>query len=252
MDWTITAPRRPYFDPPRTENFRFFENQGSYGAYEDGDGDDDDGNANPINDYDSGSWSDANGGPISNDQSQLDTQTAESLANLLNRTSNLKVLSISTVKDFYRRRYRSLHLIYHLIILKDTIKFLQKLQTLEIRGKFFHPSFFITPPESCKKVVYEGLFSHEWFRRFVRCGFENVLYLRVRCRHNRQQTRRCETEFAPNKVLIKDVRVCGLKRCELRGVERITEGLEEALLRRNAGLEDYSRRRLEGIVARRL
>ncbi|EGX43276.1 hypothetical protein AOL_s00215g12 [Orbilia oligospora ATCC 24927] len=252
MDWTITAPRRPYFDPPRTENFRFFENQGSYGAYEDGDGDDDGGNANPINDYDSGSWSDANGGPISNDQSQLDTQTAESLANLLNRTSSLKVLSISTVKEFYRRRYRSLHLIYHLITLKDTIKSLQRLQSLEIRGKFFHPSFFITPPESCKKVVYEGLFSHEWFRRFARCGFENVLYLRVRCRHNRQQTRRCEKEFAPNKVLIEDVRVCGLKRCELKGVERITEGLEEALLRRNTGLEDYSRRRLESIIAKRL
>ncbi|KAK6520953.1 hypothetical protein TWF506_001189 [Arthrobotrys conoides] len=238
MDWTVTAPTIPFSEPAVTETFGSGI-EGGYGAYDD-------------DDNDQGSWSDANGGPISNDPSQLDGQLAYSLVDLLNRTTNLKVLSIYTVKDYYRRRYRPLLIQKYLILVRDAIKTHQTLHTLEIRGKFFHPSFFITPPESARKVVYEGIFSHDWFRRFSKCEFGGVLDLRVRCRHNRQQTRKFEREFAPNKVVIEDVRVCGLRRCELLGVGRVTEGLEEAVLRRNKRLVDDSRRRLEGVIAGRV
>ncbi|KAK6503244.1 hypothetical protein TWF481_008273 [Arthrobotrys musiformis] len=186
------------------------------------------------------------------DQCVFNHEIITALIEMLLQTVNLKYLSIRTSKHQPDVEYKNLRLAPEStpVVLRDTIKNIPKLHTLEIIGRFFHPSYFITPPESVQRVVYDGFFSHEWFERFSRCSFPNVRDLRVSFTTINIEGLWCGPSVEQNKLVIKDVEVTGVRRCELIAVGRATVGLELAMIKRNKGLTEDSKRRLAGVFAK--
>ncbi|KAK6530646.1 hypothetical protein TWF281_007485 [Arthrobotrys megalospora] len=57
---------------------------------------------------------------------------------------------------------------------QNTVLRLSRLELLSVTGTFFHPSYFLAPPENCKAVVYASPTSRAWWRQFAKCRFTNV------------------------------------------------------------------------------
>ncbi|KAK6536719.1 hypothetical protein TWF281_000938 [Arthrobotrys megalospora] len=177
---------------------------------------------------------------------------AIALAEILNQAVNLKYLAIETARDSSEFRFRDPRHLKELEILRNTIKSMPKLQSLEIIGEFFHPSFFVTPPPTTKRVVYDGLFSHRWFRKFARCSFTNVKDLVVIWRWDGLRQQWCRRDFARHPQFVADVRFCGLQTCQFSGFEGVVLGVEQAVIKRNPGLDKASKIRLSYPVVERL
>ncbi|KAF3201896.1 hypothetical protein TWF679_011183 [Orbilia oligospora] len=191
------------------------------------------------------------------DASYANTQLSHTLSTFLREAPNIRKLWISTSFDYYegqKRGYGDLEASDSLEDLQDAFTSLSKLQILSIRGKFFHPSFFITPPDSTRTVIYEGVFSDKWFNQFCQCHFVNVTNMTVELTAQDPKfamvQRNAEFEYSPYSV--QDVAFTGIQNCrlELNGLEEVyADTLRQAVLRRNRGLHIPSKERLSGSIA---
>ncbi|KAK6503243.1 hypothetical protein TWF481_008272 [Arthrobotrys musiformis] len=250
LDWTITGEAQPSWTNNYTGGFGFGR------CYDDDDDDEyEDDNSTRLCLYNpssmEGHWP-QNDGP---DPSQSNVILALQLTVVLKRAVNLKHLSILSVRDFdknlYYQKFR-LDRLEHLVYLRDTIQRMPKLRTLKILGKFFHPSFFCPPPESAKTVVYEGIFSRDWFQQLLNHPLTHVENLRIRYRHNHPQNNaKFLPKFFPFPLIVKEehVKFRNLRSCKLIGLRNLVQGLAQAILRLNKGLNHASKMNLSGLAA---
>ncbi|KAK6338574.1 hypothetical protein TWF730_002637 [Orbilia blumenaviensis] len=175
------------------------------------------------------------------DTSQQNTRLAGILTHLLSQTTNLRFLTIRSIRDA-GRQYTDFKLSPPLRSLQTTIKKLPRLHTLTIQGKFFHPSFFVAPPESAKVVSYDGLVSNRWLRGFRECQFTNVTHLKIKFRKDIQERGKGCRDFRRRPVNY--VQVSGLLQCNIEGSDNIAPDLELCLLRANPQLGEMSKRTL--------
>ncbi|KAK6334358.1 hypothetical protein TWF730_003571 [Orbilia blumenaviensis] len=183
------------------------------------------------------------------DTCQWNMQIAMHLTQLLAQGTNLKTLILHTFSVQPYRRYVDFKMLGALKRLQITIASLPKLETLEILDDFFHPSFFVIPPESTISVTYQGLFSDVWYKRLKGCPLTNVQVLKINHRPDQgSKSRWCRTDFRSEQI--RDVKVCGLRRFEVEGVRRLD--LIQCILKRNRGLEETSKRQLLEMIMSQL
>ncbi|KAK6499523.1 hypothetical protein TWF506_004153 [Arthrobotrys conoides] len=188
--------------------------------------------------------SETNGARLSNlqiDTSQYNTRLAGILTYLLSRTTNLKSLTIRSIRD-NGRKYTDFKLSPPLKSLQTTIRNLPRLHTLKIQGKLFHPSFFIPPPDSTKSVSYDGILSNKWLRGFRECSFTNVTYLNIRFRKDVQERAKGCRDF--RRRPLNYVQVKRLLMCNIEGSNTVAPDLGACILRGNRGLHEMSKRTL--------
>ncbi|KAF3122762.1 hypothetical protein TWF594_002734 [Orbilia oligospora] len=173
------------------------------------------------------------------DTSQYNTRLAEILNHLLSQTANLKSLTIRSLRD-NGRKYTDFKLSPPLKNLQTTISNLPKLHTLTIQGKFFHPSFFVAPPDSARVVSYDGILSNKWLRGFRECSFKNVTHLNIKFRADiREKGKGCR-DF--RRRPINYIQARGLLRCDIEGFDMVAPDLGECILRGNQGLHETSKK----------
>ncbi|KAF3175512.1 hypothetical protein TWF751_003917 [Orbilia oligospora] len=173
------------------------------------------------------------------DTSQYNTRLAEILNHLLSQTANLKSLTIRSLRD-NGRKYTDFKLSPPLKNLQTTISNLPKLHTLTIQGKFFHPSFFVAPPDSARVVSYDGILSNKWLRGFRECSLKNVTHLNIKFRADiRERGKGCR-DF--RRRPINYIQAGGLLRCDIKGFDMVAPDLGECILRGNQGLHETSKK----------
>ncbi|KAK6352034.1 hypothetical protein TWF718_005183 [Orbilia javanica] len=172
------------------------------------------------------------------DTSQYNTRLAGIFTHLFSRTTDLQFLTIRSVCDS-RRRYTDFKLSPPLKTLQSTIRNLPKLRTLEIRGKFFHPSFFIAPPDSARSVTYDGVLSNKWLRGFRECSFANVTHLNIKFAEGVPERMRGCRDF--RKRSVNYVQVSGLLRCDIEGFDMMAPDLGVCIARGNQKLDEISK-----------
>ncbi|KAF3248582.1 hypothetical protein TWF128_008301 [Orbilia oligospora] len=97
---------------------------------------------------------------------------------------------------------------------------MQYLESLALLDCLFHPSFFLIPPKTVKKLEYGGNLSNIWWRRFAKYSFTGVEDLFIRAI---EASEVCSmTAFLPpdsfedvNTLLLGEVAITGLKKCTL-------------------------------------
>ncbi|KAK6510719.1 hypothetical protein TWF506_009822 [Arthrobotrys conoides] len=189
------------------------------------------------------------------DRSQFNTQLTERLTALLLRAVNLTSLAISTRVDDSERgknfRYVDLRFSKPLQTLQNAFYSLPKLRKLEIRDKFFHPSYFITPPDSTTEVSYSGILSNRWLQSFKRCSFTNVKRLSLHInRDNSDKRRWCRNDF--NVLPLGDVAVSGLTECSIVDEMDTAPDLAQCIFKRNKNLDKASKQRVLATLAGKL
>ncbi|KAK6522680.1 hypothetical protein TWF281_002116 [Arthrobotrys megalospora] len=190
------------------------------------------------------------------DESYKNTDLSETLVSLLQEAPNIKHLFITSQDyKFRKRRYENLNTTESLRGLQDAFRGLSDLHTLSIDGKFFHPSFFIVPPESTRTVIYKGLLSDKWFREFCQCRLTNVTQLVVHVESTSGRiyaTKRGKIDFDPQLESVNDVKFTGLRDCklELFGSNQYSNTLQHAILRRNRGLNKASRDKISNALVK--
>ncbi|KAK6510299.1 hypothetical protein TWF481_005016 [Arthrobotrys musiformis] len=175
------------------------------------------------------------------DTSQYNTRLAGILTHLLSLTTNLKFLAIRSIRDS-GKRYADFKLSPQLKVLQTTIKDLPRLHTLRIQGKLFHPSFFVTPPDSAKVVDYDAVLSNKWLRCFRECDFTNVTHLNIKFRKDVQGRGKGCRDFRRRPVDY--VQVSGLLRCDIEGFDIVAPDLGVCILRSNGKLDGLSKKKL--------
>lgn len=175
------------------------------------------------------------------DTSQYNTRLAGILTHLLSQATNLRSLTIRSIRD-NGRRYTDFRLSPPLKNLQTTIKNLPKLHTLTIQGKIFHPSFFIAPPDSARVVNYDGVLPNKWVGGFRECSFANVTHLKVKFREDVQERGKGCRDFRKRPVTY--VKVSGLLRCDIEGFDTVAPDLGLCILRANRRLDELSKKNL--------
>ncbi|KAK6496719.1 hypothetical protein TWF481_001707 [Arthrobotrys musiformis] len=194
------------------------------------------------------------------DVSHTNFELSSTLVQLLRGVPNLERLYIFTSRGYERvkRYYEDLGTSESLEEVQDAFSSLSKLHTLSIKGKFFHPSLFVAPPDSTRKVVYEGLLSDKWFKKFCQCRFVNVTDLTVNYMSvdwNKHETDWCQEDFQLSTTSVKDVAFTGLQKCKLEFVydpEEYSDTLWRSILRKNRDLNESSKNRISRDILRRL
>ncbi|KAK6357512.1 hypothetical protein TWF718_001821 [Orbilia javanica] len=102
---------------------------------------------------------------------------------VLSGTISLKRLRIEGKRFLRDSPYPIGELQPQLSELQAAITNLKQLKSLELSLMIFHPSFFITPPESVRKLSITQKVSIAWWRQFARCPFTNVEELRLYAHH---------------------------------------------------------------------
>ncbi|KAF3178989.1 hypothetical protein TWF751_000999 [Orbilia oligospora] len=97
---------------------------------------------------------------------------------------------------------------------------MQYLESLALLDCLFHPSFFLIPPKTVKKLEYGGNLSNIWWRRFAKYSFTGVEDLFIRAIEASEVF--SMTAFLPpdsfedvNTLLLGEVAITGLKKCTL-------------------------------------
>ncbi|KAF3295494.1 hypothetical protein TWF132_001538 [Orbilia oligospora] len=97
---------------------------------------------------------------------------------------------------------------------------MQYLESLALLDCLFHPSFFLIPPKTVKKLEYGGNLSNIWWRRFAKYSFTGVEDLFIRAIEASEEY--SMTAFLPpdsfedvNTLLLGEVAITGLKKCTL-------------------------------------
>ncbi|KAF3128519.1 hypothetical protein TWF594_011572 [Orbilia oligospora] len=104
--------------------------------------------------------------------------------------------------------------------LQEVFTKMQYLESLALLDCLFHPSFFLIPPKTVKKLEYGGNLSNIWWRRFAKYSFTGVEDLFIRAI---ETSKECSmTAFLPpdsfedvNTLLLGEVAITGLKKCTL-------------------------------------
>ncbi|KAF3310281.1 hypothetical protein TWF173_009870 [Orbilia oligospora] len=188
------------------------------------------------------------------DRSQFNKQLTERLTALLLRASNLRSLTIRTVMTDSERsiniRYVDLKLSKPLQTLQNAFYSLSKLRKLSLHDKFFHPSFFITPPDSATEVNYSGLFSNRWLQAFKKCPFTGVKKLSLHITRDVGNKKLwCHNDF--NVSPLGDVAVSGLTECSIIDEMDTAPDLVQCIFRKNKNLSKASKQRvLSGLVVK--
>ncbi|KAK6505725.1 hypothetical protein TWF481_007617 [Arthrobotrys musiformis] len=94
---------------------------------------------------------------------------------LLENSTNLRYLYWKGAAD---RRYLFSSVSEDLKGLQAAITNLKRLKALKIENHFFHPSFFVVPPEGVRNLVLNCRSSAKWWQDFAACPLTNVRDLR--------------------------------------------------------------------------
>ncbi|KAK6360583.1 hypothetical protein TWF730_006722 [Orbilia blumenaviensis] len=195
------------------------------------------------------------------------------LTQLLTEAVNLRELSIFPESKRYGPGPLS-DLSEPLKELQAAVNGLKKLEALTIvagcqsdgGGVFFHPSFFLSPPENCRSVKYGSTVSIAWWRKFAAHPFTGVEELTLCVRkmsprffgwmtegEDEEMVGRWRTR---NKIQLGSVALTGLKKLTLSG-DRHAElngyptDLETCIYIKNRGLdEEYRKKMREEVIER--
>ncbi|KAK6334939.1 hypothetical protein TWF718_010379 [Orbilia javanica] len=186
------------------------------------------------------------------DRAQFNTQLTERFTALLLRAVNLVSLTIcKSSRSGGSPRYVDLKLSKPLRDLQSAFYTLPKLRELSISDKFFHPSYFIAPPESARTVSYSGYFSSRWLQSFKKCPFTNVKRLSIKIlKAFHGEGLWCRTDF--EKQPLGDVAVTGLIECEIQDALNLAPDLSQCIIRRNKNLNNASKQQILRGISRKL
>ncbi|EGX44113.1 hypothetical protein AOL_s00210g94 [Orbilia oligospora ATCC 24927] len=169
------------------------------------------------------------------------------LKSLLAGMTNLKHFSWNMN---FRSTYRDVFLIEKFATEFDELQAvftkMQYLESLALLDYLFHPSFFLIPPKTVKKLEYGGNLSNIWWRRFAKYPFIGVEDLFI---HAVEPFKGYPTNgFLPpdsiedvNTLLLGEVAITGLKKCTLGICDEESSSrpldLGECILQKNRDLE---------------
>ncbi|KAK6343494.1 hypothetical protein TWF730_011084 [Orbilia blumenaviensis] len=170
------------------------------------------------------------------------------LADILHEMFNLKYFSWDTDTHYcFRNVFRLGECYMELEDLQAVVTNMKFLEVLVLSEFIFHPSFFLAPPASVKRLKYKGSFSVVWWRRFATYPFPGVEDLEIgvpNCRPYHRMSDFLEPEDHDKKVedlILGDVAISSLKRFETgRGSGapgHLPADLEECILRKNKALK---------------
>ncbi|KAK6522949.1 hypothetical protein TWF281_002376 [Arthrobotrys megalospora] len=198
--------------------------------------------------------------PWSSYDPPIDRQIQE-LAGLLSQLVNLKYFSWDTyICDYEYFDLSDPRISKELENLQAAFTNMRYLETLVISAYFFHPSFFLTPPESVRTLELGGNLSPSWWRKFAACPLTNVEGLSIGSPGYPQYfkmhrfTGTEEAEQKINELILKDVAITSLKffnldahKPQFGGSSKSTylpADLAKCIFRRNSGLGQIDRRRV--------
>ncbi|KAK6524408.1 hypothetical protein TWF281_011316 [Arthrobotrys megalospora] len=202
------------------------------------------------------------------------------LTDMLNQTFNLNHFTFADGD-----RYTNIFEISSDVVSKELAKFqtaitnLQYLKTLKLYTYIFHPSFFLIPPPSVRKLVYSGDLSPSWWRQFAACPhLNNVEYLKFYTPEDSEYfdmgayLGEDEEDCDINEIILGDVAITGLKKFVMyRGTPStdndyvpktnskapkrpptyLPKDLKECILRNNKSLSKTLRTEIARTLARR-
>ncbi|KAK6521330.1 hypothetical protein TWF506_001554 [Arthrobotrys conoides] len=144
--------------------------------------------------------------------------------------------------------------------LQAVVAGLRHLSHLKIRRYLYHPSFFLVPPGSVRKLSLDCIASEAWWRSFARCPLYGVEILSI------DYVLGCDTpdglqgfvdstKTKFDDVVLEDVAVRSLQKFSCnRAWSNIPRNLGECILRNNRGLDLNSRKEIKrrdavGVIA---
>ncbi|KAF3218279.1 hypothetical protein TWF106_007641 [Orbilia oligospora] len=106
-------------------------------------------------------------------------QEIEVVVKILQQTQSLKQLELIGNK-YARDCDFPISKLPQLEDLQNAITNLKYLKCLTVSGLIFHPSFFLTPPESVTILGLRQIVSISWWRKFAQCPLVNVTELKMK------------------------------------------------------------------------
>lgn len=162
------------------------------------------------------------------------------LGSLLTRMINLKHFSWDMKVRIHRRnKFKQSDFLTEFEELQAAFTNMQRLESLALLDYLFHPSFFLIPPSTVKKLEYGGYLSRLWWRRFAEYPFPGVEDMHIRAM---ESSKLVQIPRFPNldDLFLEDVAITRLKNFTL-GICQGTNSyrpvdLGECILRKNTGL----------------
>ncbi|KAK6529592.1 hypothetical protein TWF281_008763 [Arthrobotrys megalospora] len=185
------------------------------------------------------------------DITQWNYQLADRLTALLSRCISLTSLTLRSVLEFDDTRFVDFKLSKPLHDLQTAFNSLPKLRILKFRHTFFHPSYFIPPPESTTVVSYAGLLSNSWFQSFKKYPFTNVKDLSINITKDTANKRLwCRNDFKVRPL--GDIAISGLTKCDITDEMDTAPDLAKCILIKNKNLDKSSKQQILGGIAQKL
>ncbi|KAK6530151.1 hypothetical protein TWF694_003519 [Orbilia ellipsospora] len=171
------------------------------------------------------------------DRSFKNTKMALLVASLIKGVTNVQNICISSSSDISGGYYTDLKMSDALREVQSAFKGLKYLLNLEIVVKFFHPSLFIAPPESTRRVKYRGPFSNVWWRDFAIYPFTNVEHMILTYdTFPSKSTKRCKSDYTPKPIKLNEVAIQTLKTISTQNCEYAVADLAACIVKRNKSL----------------